>query len=71
LRNLVATLFQLEHARDEETVLKLIERLLVWLHTDEQRSLRRAFAVWVRRVLLNSRAIDDVAASQELAELSR
>ena len=69
LRNLVAVLFQFEHSRDETTVLHLIERLLVWLHTEEQTSLRRAFAVWLKRVFLNTHAVD-VTASQQLHELA-
>ncbi len=70
VRNLVAVLFQLEHGRDEDTLVQLMRNLLVWLHSDEQRSLRRSFAVWIRRVLLNTDVVGRVAVSQEIGELS-
>ncbi len=51
-RNLVAALFRLEHSRQPEDVRRVVERLIEWLARPEQVSLRRAFTVWLRRVLL-------------------
>jgi hypothetical protein len=52
MRNLVAALFQLEHSRGPEELQQVVERLVEWLQAPEQASLRRAFAVWLRDVLL-------------------
>ncbi len=54
-RNLAGALFQLENSRRPEDVQAVIERLLEWLHTPEQRDLRRAFSVWLGRVLIPGR----------------
>ncbi|HRX70562.1 MAG TPA: Rpn family recombination-promoting nuclease/putative transposase, partial [Candidatus Competibacteraceae bacterium] len=55
LHNLAAALFQLENSRRPEDLQAVIERLIDWLHAPEQVSLRRAFAVWLRDVLLPAR----------------
>ena len=55
LRNLVAAVFRLENSRTPEQVLKVLDALLVWLQAPEQGTLRRAFAVWLKRVLLPRR----------------
>ncbi|MDN3525296.1 Rpn family recombination-promoting nuclease/putative transposase [Halomonas sabkhae] len=72
-RNLVGALFQLEHGQDLaqwETVLK---RLTEWLQAPEHASLRRAFTVWVTRVLIPSRwpgfDPDEISALQDLQEV--
>lgn len=72
-RNLVGALFQLEHGQDLaqwETVLK---RLTEWLQAPEHASLRRAFMVWVTRVLIPSRwpgfDPDEISALQDLQEV--
>ncbi len=54
-RNLVAGLFRLEHNRDEQDMLNVLGRLVEWLKAPEQTSLRRAFVIWIRRVLLPDR----------------
>lgn len=54
-QNLVAGLFRLEHNRDEQDMLNILGRLVEWLKAPEQTSLRRAFVVWIRRVLLPGR----------------
>jgi predicted transposase/invertase (TIGR01784 family) len=56
MRNLVAALFRLEHNRDEQDMLRVLGTLVEWLQAAEQRGLRRAFVVWIRRVLLPNRA---------------
>jgi hypothetical protein len=52
LRNLVAALFRLESSRTEAEVLVVVRSLLEWLRQPEQASLRRAFVVWINRVIL-------------------
>lgn len=54
-QNLVAGLFRLEHNRDERDMLDVLGLLVEWLKAPEQASLRRAFVVWIRRVLLPGR----------------
>lgn len=55
-RNVVAALFRLEHNRDEQDLLGVLSTLVEWLKGPEQTALRRAFVVWIRRVLLPNRA---------------
>ncbi|NWO04538.1 MAG: Rpn family recombination-promoting nuclease/putative transposase, partial [Alteromonadaceae bacterium] len=55
-RNLVAGLFRLEHNCDEQDMLDVLGRLVEWLKVPEQTALRRAFVVWIRRVLLPNQA---------------
>lgn len=73
-RNLVATLFQLEHHQQPEQWVALLRNLATWLKAPEHHSLRRAFTVWVRRVLLNNRPPDlnshQVSAIQDLDEVN-
>lgn len=54
-KNLVAALFRLENSRGPEALQPGVERLIDWLQAPEQVSLRRAFAVWLRDVLLPAR----------------
>ncbi|HKV09504.1 MAG TPA: Rpn family recombination-promoting nuclease/putative transposase [Thermoanaerobaculia bacterium] len=53
LRNLAAALFRLEKSRDAATIDGVLTSLLEWLRSPEQSSLRRAFAVWILKVLAN------------------
>src|SRR5690554_4371571 len=53
LRNLVAALFRLENSRSYAEVLAVVRSLLEWLTHPEQNSLRRAFVVWINRVILS------------------
>ncbi len=50
-RNLVTAIFRLETSRATEDVLRVLENLIEWLHLPEQDSLRRAFTLWVNRVV--------------------
>jgi predicted transposase/invertase (TIGR01784 family) len=50
--NLAAALIQLENSRTPEDLRRVIRLLLHWLHAPEQAGLRRAFTVWLGRVLL-------------------
>jgi len=50
--NLVAAIFRLEQSDHPADVRVLVQALIKWLKAPEQTSLRRAFAVWIRRVLL-------------------
>jgi Putative transposase, YhgA-like/Domain of unknown function (DUF4351) len=55
LRNLAAALFQLEKSRGPEEVKRILGALIEWLHEPEMAELRRAFAIWLREVLLPGR----------------
>ena len=55
LRNLSAALFRLENSRGPADVQRVVAALVDWLQAPEQASLRRAFATWLRRVLLPAR----------------
>jgi hypothetical protein len=72
-RNLVAALFRLENSRELTDVRRVIESLLDWLIAPEQLSLRRAFTVWLRRVLLPVRlpgvTMPEVADLQEVRSM--
>jgi len=53
--NLTAALIRLEQSRAPEDLMEVIGALVEWLKEPGQRSLRRAFAVWLGRVLLPAR----------------
>ena len=55
LRNLVAALCRLENSREPEDVQRVLRVLIEWLQAPEDDSLRRAFTIWLRRVLLPAR----------------
>ncbi len=55
LKSLVSALFQLERQQTPEDVCRIITTLIDWLKSPEQQSLRRAFTVWLGRVLLPGR----------------
>ncbi|PJB33292.1 MAG: transposase, partial [Deltaproteobacteria bacterium CG_4_9_14_3_um_filter_65_9] len=55
LRNLAAALFRMEKSRDPEDMRRLVSALVEWFKASEQSSLRRAFTVWINRVLLPNR----------------
>ncbi len=50
--NLVAAIFRLEQSNEPADVYGVVQNLIEWLKAPEQTSLRRSFAVWIRRVLL-------------------
>ena len=55
LKNLAAAMMRLEKSRDPQAMLDAMSALVEWLNAPERRRLRRAFAVWIRRVLLPNR----------------
>ena len=55
MKNLAAALFRLETSRGPEDIRNVLGGLIDWLKEPEQRSVRHAFAVWMRRVLLPAR----------------
>lgn len=55
LQNLAAALFRLEKSRTPQDMVQAVAALVDWLQASEQTGIRRAFAVWIRRVLLPSR----------------
>lgn len=58
VQNRVATLFSLENSRTPEDVRLVVVSLISWLKAPEQASLRRAFTVWIGRVLLPGKIPD-------------
>ena len=54
-KNLAAALFRMENSRAPEELRTLVRTLAQWIHAPEQASLRRAFTVWLKRVLLPGR----------------
>jgi len=50
--NLAGAIFRLEQSNEPNDVRILVQELIKWLKAPAQTSLRRAFAVWIRRVLL-------------------
>ena len=55
LRNVAAALFRLENSRAPEDIERVVASLVDWLAAPEQAALRRAFVVWLKRVLLPAR----------------
>ncbi|MCX7112077.1 MAG: Rpn family recombination-promoting nuclease/putative transposase [Proteobacteria bacterium] len=55
LRNLTAALFRLENSRTPQDMEQVLTALVEWLKSPGQDSLRRAFTVWLKRVLLPGR----------------
>jgi len=55
LRNVAAALFRMENSRTPHDVEHVLATLVEWLKAPGQASLRRAFTVWLKRVLLPGR----------------
>ena len=55
LQNLVAALFRLEKSQGPGPLHEALSALIQWLGAAEQAGLRRAFTVWIKRVLLPAR----------------
>ncbi len=53
----MAAIFRLERSNDINDAGQLVQEIIGWLKAPEQLSLRRAFAVWIRRVLLPVRLL--------------
>ncbi len=56
LDNLVAALFQLENSRTGRDIQQVVLKLVEWLKDPGQSGIRRAFTVWINRVLLPRKA---------------
>ena len=54
-RNLAAALFRLENSQTPEDMRPVVRSLIQWIYAPQQASLRRAFTVWLKRVLLPGR----------------
>jgi predicted transposase YdaD len=70
LRNLVAALVRLENSRTPVDVLRIVSSLAEWLKAPEQASLRRAFVVWINRVILARKPGGPVVGVEELEVMS-
>ena len=55
LHNLMAALVRLENSREPQEIQRVLALLADWLRAPEDASLRRAFIVWLNRVLLPAR----------------
>lgn len=55
LRNLAAALFRLEKSLTPDDMALALSAMIEWLGAAEQASIRRAFTVWIKRVLLPGR----------------
>ncbi|WP_295448395.1 Rpn family recombination-promoting nuclease/putative transposase [uncultured Thiodictyon sp.] len=55
LHNVAAALFRLENSRAPDDIERVVACLVDWLASAEQAALRRAFVVWLKRVLLPAR----------------
>jgi hypothetical protein len=70
LRNLVAALFRLEHNGNPADIHNVLSSLLEWLKSPEQAGLRRAFAVWINRVILGRLPGGPAAGVEDLQTMS-
>ena len=71
LKNLVAALFRLENSRTPEDIISVVGSLVNWLSTPDQASLRRAFTVWLKRVLLPARLPgEQIPEIEDLSEMT-
>ncbi len=69
-KGLVAQLLRLERARDPEQVRRIVRELIDRLHDPEYQFLRRAFTVWLGRVVLRrSGMTEEVSEFQDLREI--
>ena len=69
-RNLAAALFRLESSRNPADLEAVVACLADWLDAPEQASLRRAFVVWLKQVLVPARLPDaEIANIVELQEM--
>ena len=67
---LVAHLVRLERAREPEDVRQVVKELIARLHGPEYARLRRAFAVWLGRVVLKRAGItEDISELHDLQEV--
>lgn len=72
LENLTAALIRAELAESVEDLLKIVANLLVWLDSDKQSGLRRAFKEFFGRLLSETAHIEiDITAVQDLTEMHR
>lgn len=69
-KGLVAQLLRLERAQDPEQVRQIVRELIARLHGPEYLSLRRAFTVWLGRVVLKRSGItEEIPEFQDLREV--
>ncbi len=73
LRNVAAALFRMENSRTPHDVEQVLVALVEWLKASGQDSLRRAFTVWLKRVLLPGRMpgmnFEDINELQEVKSM--
>ena len=69
-KGLVAQLLRLERVQEPEQVRRVVRELIARLHGPEYLSLRRAFTVWLGRVVLKRSGItEEITKFQDLREV--
>jgi predicted transposase YdaD len=68
-RNLVAAVFRLENSRTHADVDAVVGQLMEWLSSAEHQSLRRAFGVWIGKVILARFPGMEMSTMDELQEI--
>ncbi len=69
-KNLVSAVFQLEKSQYPEDIRDVVDSLIMWLKSPGQTSIRRAFTVWIKRVLLPVRLPgQDIPQINDLSEM--
>lgn len=69
-RNLVAMLFRIESCRQCDVMQRLVRTLGEWLEDPELRDLRRAFSVWLKRVVFKRLSREQEHMGENLREVS-
>jgi hypothetical protein len=69
LRNLVAALFRLENGRTRAEIDDVLRTLIEWLQNPQQHGLRRAFSVWLGKVILGRLPSGAVTHVDDLQEM--
>jgi len=59
LHNLVAAIFRLENAATREDIIGVMDNLLQWLQSPEQEMVRRSFSIWLNRILLPNKNVNN------------
>lgn len=69
LGNCISALFQLENCQTPQNFYNVIGNLISWLNSPQQNSLKRAFTVWINRVLLRGKLVDKIPDNISLEEV--
>lgn len=59
LNNLVAAIFRLENAQNRADIIQVIDNLQQWLASPEMETIRQSFVIWLKRVLLPTKKVNE------------